>query len=69
VPKMGSGRHLTIRVEPAHERVTEAKLKAAREHLVESVKYRVNITPEVDVAEIGSLPRFEGKAKRVIRED
>ena len=26
------------------------------------------VTPEVEVCEIGSLPRVEGKAKRLIRE-
>lgn len=68
VPKMGSGKHLRIRVEPAHERITAGMLKRARDHLVEAVKYRVAVTPEVEIAEIGSLPRFEGKAKRIIRE-
>jgi phenylacetate-CoA ligase len=68
VPPMGSGRHLKIRVEPALEGMSEAQLRAAREHLVETVKYRVTITPEVELCEIGTLPRAEGKAKRLIRE-
>lgn len=68
VPKMGSGGHLRIRVEPAHERIPDAQLKKAREFLIEAVKYRITVTPEVEVCEMGSLPRVEGKAKRLIRE-
>ena len=43
VPPQGSGRHLTIRVEPAHAETTAAVLERARERLVESVKYRVTV--------------------------
>ncbi len=68
IPKMGSGKHLRIRVEPASDCVTEERLEEAREHFIGSVKYRVNITPEVDIVDIGALPRVEGKAKRLIRE-
>jgi phenylacetate-CoA ligase len=68
VPRMGSGKHLKIRVEPAHERVSEARLEKARDFLVEMVKYRITVTPEVEVCGMGSLPRVEGKAKRLIRE-
>ncbi|OGA96764.1 MAG: hypothetical protein A3G27_18935 [Betaproteobacteria bacterium RIFCSPLOWO2_12_FULL_66_14] len=68
VPRLGSGRHLTIRVEPANESIPESRLKAARDHLVEIVKYRVTVTPDVEICEAGSLPRVEGKAKRVVRE-
>ena len=69
VPRLGSGKHLRIRVEPANENVPESRLKAARDHLVEIVKYRVTVTPDVEICEAGSLPRVEGKAKRVVRED
>ena len=65
---MGSGRHLRIRVEPAQEHFSEAQLKKARDFLIEAVKYRITVSPEVEVCEIGSLPRVEGKAKRLIRE-
>jgi len=34
----------------------------------ETFKYRIGVTPDVEVAKIGELPRFEGKARRVIRE-
>jgi phenylacetate-CoA ligase len=68
VPRMGSGGHLRIRVEPAHERISDAQMKQARDFLVEAVKYRITVTPEVEVCDIGTLPRVEGKAKRLIRE-
>ena len=68
VPSQGSGRRLSIRVEPAREGLGGSQIEAARERLVEMVKYRITVTPEVQVCEIGSLPRVEGKAKRVIRE-
>lgn len=67
-PALGSGRHLRIRVEPANELLTPAQLDKARDFLIEAVKYRITVTPEVEVCEIGSLPRVEGKAKRLIRE-
>lgn len=69
VPSQGSGRRLSIRVEPAREGLSGSQIEAARERLVEMVKYRITVTPEVQVCEIGSLPRVEGKAKRVVRED
>lgn len=68
LPKMGSGEHMRLRVEPANEHVTEAQLKRAVEFLTESIKYRITVTPDVEVVEIGGLPRVEGKAKRLIRE-
>ncbi len=68
VPLQGSGRRLSIRVEPAREGLGGREIEAARERLVEMVKYRITVTPEVHVCEIGSLPRVEGKAKRVVRE-
>ncbi len=69
VPRMGSGKHLRIRVEPAHDKVSAAALRRAEEHFISSVKYRINVTPDVEIVEVGGLPRFEGKAKRIIRED
>jgi phenylacetate-CoA ligase len=68
VPKMGSGKHLKIQVEPAHADISSGELKRACDYLVEMVKYRITITPDVEVCEIGTLPRVEGKAKRIIRE-
>jgi phenylacetate-CoA ligase len=68
VPTLGSGRHLRIRVEPAHEQVPRSRIDAARDYVVETVKYRVGVTPDVEVCEVGSLPRVEGKARRIVRE-
>lgn len=68
VPPLGSGRHLKIRVEPANEQVPRARVAAARDYVVETVKYRVGIRPDVEVCEVGSLPRVEGKARRIVRE-
>jgi phenylacetate-CoA ligase len=69
VPKMGSGKRLKIQVEPAHDRVSAAQLKSATEQLLESIKSRLTVTPEVEVMEIGGLPRVEGKARRIVREE
>jgi phenylacetate-CoA ligase len=68
IPRQGSGRHLLIRVEPAGEHIGEADLIRARDYLIETVKYRITVTPEVELVEPGVLPRSEGKSKRVIRE-
>jgi len=68
VPKMGSGKRLKIRVEPLSDRVSSEAMKRAVSQFIETFKYRITFTPEVEVAEAGTLPRFELKAKRVIRE-
>jgi phenylacetate-CoA ligase len=68
VPPQGSGKHLRLRVEPAREGIAPAAVAAARECLIEMIKYRITLTPEVEVCEIGALPRVEGKAKRLVRE-
>jgi len=69
VPRLGSGRHLTVRVEPAHERIEAAAMKRAIDHFIAAVKYRITVTPLVEVVEIGTIPRVEGKAKRILREE
>ncbi len=69
VPRLGSGRHLTVRVEPAHERIEAAAMKRAIDHFIAAMKYRITVTPLVEVVEIGTLPRVEGKAKRILREE
>jgi len=68
VPKMGSGRRLKIRVEPAGADISKERMGEAVQRFMENVKYRITVTPEVEIAEIGELPRFELKAKRLIRE-
>jgi len=69
VPRMGSGERLKIRVEPAASDISKEKMEQVVRKFVETVKYRITVTPDVEIVEIGELPRFELKAKRVIRED
>lgn len=68
IPKMGSGRHLTIRLEPAADNLSGEKIDQAIRQFIDKVKYQITITPDVEIVEMGTLPRFELKAKRVIRE-
>ncbi len=68
VPKAGTGKRLKIQVEPLSEAISKDELKKASVGLVETVKWNLGITPEVDVLAIGTLPRSELKARRVIRE-
>ena len=68
VPKMGSGKHLKIRVEPATADISKEKIEQAVKKFIETIKYRITITPDVEIVETGKLPRFELKAKRLIRE-
>jgi len=65
---MGSGKRLKIRVEPASYQVSSEDMKQALDQFIEEFKYSITFTPEVEVAEIETLPRFELKAKRLIRE-
>lgn len=69
VPRMGSGKHLKIRVEPAESDISEANLQNAAKLLMDTIKYRISVTPEIEILTMGELPRFEGKARRVIREN
>jgi phenylacetate-CoA ligase len=69
VPKMGSGRHLKIRVEPDTAKIGKEEIEQAVKKFSETVKHRITITPDVEIVEIGKLPRFELKAKRLIREE
>jgi len=68
VPGMGSGRHIKIRVEPDTAAIDNLSMQQAVKKFIESVKYRITITPDVEITEIGKLPRFELKAKRLLRE-
>ncbi len=67
-PKMGSGKHLRIRVEPSSPALSQDEIARAIKNFKEVFKFRVGVTPDVEVVNIGELPRFEGKARRVIRE-
>ena len=68
VPQTGSGKHIKIRVEPATADVSKEKMEQAVKQFIETFKYRITVTPDVEIVEIGELPRFELKAKRLIRE-
>jgi phenylacetate-CoA ligase len=69
VPRMGSGKRLKIRVEPDTAGISEEVMGQSVKQFIETVRYRITITPDVEIVEIGKLPRFELKAKRLIRED
>lgn len=67
-PKMGSGKRLRIRVEPSSSALSKEEMDQAVKAFKNVFKFRIGVTPDVEVMKIGELPRFEGKAKRVIRE-
>jgi phenylacetate-CoA ligase len=67
-PKRGAGKHLKIRVEPSSPTLSKEKMDRAVKIFKETFKYRIGVTPDVEVVKIGELPRFEGKARRVTRE-
>ena len=69
VPKLGSKNRLTIKVEPASGDVTEEELRKGIEEVTKVMKWNIGITPEIEVAKIGTLPRYELKARRVKKED
>ncbi len=69
VPKMGSGKHLRIRVEPSSPTISKEEIESAIKRFKEKFKFRIGLTPDVEIVNIGELPRFEGKAKRIIRKD
>jgi phenylacetate-CoA ligase len=65
---MGSGKHLRIRVEPSSTSLSKEEMDRTVKAFKDIFKFRIGVTPDVEVVKIGELPRFEGKAKRVIRE-
>ena len=67
-PRMGSGKHLTVRVEPSSQTLSKEEMERAVKAFKEIFKFRIGVTPDVEVVKVGELPRFEGKARRVIRE-
>jgi phenylacetate-coenzyme A ligase PaaK-like adenylate-forming protein len=66
---MGEGKHLKIRIEPDSTDIAQNELEKAVDKFVETFKYRITVTPDVEIVEVGGLPRFELKAKRLIREE
>jgi phenylacetate-CoA ligase len=69
IPKQGSGKRLAIRVEPASEDISDEQAKGAVKQLLDGIGYNIKITADIELVTPGTLPRFEGKAKRVIRAD
>ncbi len=67
IPKQGSGKRMIIRVEPANGDMSDQKMRNAVKELSDSIAYNIKITTDVELVAPGTLPRFEGKAKRVIR--
>ncbi|HOP48524.1 MAG TPA: AMP-binding protein [Desulfobacteraceae bacterium] len=68
VPPQGSGKRLLIKIEPVSEDVSNEKVEGAVKKLSESIKLNIKITPNIKIVKVGELPRFMGKAKRIIRE-
>lgn len=69
VPRMGSGKHIKIRIEPDSAQISKEQMEKAVKKFIETFRYRITITPDVEIVDMGKLPRFELKAKRLIRED
>jgi phenylacetate-CoA ligase len=67
LPKQGSGKRMIIRVEAASTDVSDEQGKTAVKQLLESIVYNIKITADIEMVAPGTLPRFEGKAKRVIK--
>ncbi len=70
IDKKGALDRLTVKVEiyPKLFLGEVAKLEALRERIKEELRASITITPGVELHEPGSLPVFEGKAKRVVDE-
>lgn len=67
IPRQGSGQRMIIRLEPASAEIPDEQAKKAVKLLIGNITYNVKITADVELVAPGSLPRFEGKAKRVIK--
>jgi phenylacetate-CoA ligase len=67
IPKQGSGKRMVIRVEAASTEVSDDRVKNAIKQLSDNIVYNIKITADIELVAPGTLPRFEGKAKRVIR--
>ena len=68
VPAKDSGKRLLIRVEPAGPDASPDSLAKTVKAFVEHFKFNIGVTPEIQCVEAGTLPRFEGKAKRLFKE-
>ncbi len=67
IPPAGTGEKLLIQVEPATNDMSVESMQSAVGRFIDDVVYNVRITPRVEVVNPGSLTRFEGKAKRIVR--
>ncbi|MCC6046558.1 MAG: phenylacetate--CoA ligase family protein, partial [Ignisphaera sp.] len=56
---------LVVKVEAA-KKLSEGDKKALTKKLEYELRERILVTPIVEVVDPGALPRFDGKAKRVI---
>jgi len=54
--------------EPSSNQISKADMDQSVQQFIETFKYRITVTPGVEIAKVGELPRFELKAKRLIRE-
>jgi phenylacetate-CoA ligase len=67
IPQQGSGKRMIVRVESASTDISDEQAKSAVKQLLDNILYNIKITADIDLVSPGTLPRFEGKAKRVIR--
>jgi phenylacetate-CoA ligase len=67
IPKQGSGKRMIIRVEPSSTGTSDEEAKGAVKQLLDNIVYNVKITADIELVAPGTLPRFEGKARRVIK--
>lgn len=68
VERKGALDDMMVKVELKPEAFTDniIQLNALRERIEDRLKNLVNVSAEVELVEPGTLPRFEGKAKRVV---
>jgi len=68
VDREGALDHMMVRVELRREAFTDEiiRLREIRERVASELRSALNIRVDVQLVEPGSLPRYEGKAKRVI---
>ena len=68
VERVRAMQHLRLEIEPATS-VSSGSLDALVTRLSRAMKDRLNFQAEIQCVECGSLPRFEMKARRVVRQD
>ncbi|HHO57510.1 MAG TPA: phenylacetate--CoA ligase family protein, partial [Thermoplasmatales archaeon] len=66
--KKGDMTTLLVRVEPIEERYKEGNLDSLAEKVEEEIYAILNLHVPVEIVKPGTLPRSEGKAKRVVEE-